>query len=444
MPLIRDMTALLVAVAIASAVVAVAATSGLAQVLALTCLVAVAVLYTASEITHPITWFGPIFWLYSAAYPMLAVAGLYSYDSNLQTAVTLHALAFASFCMPLLWCKRALKIDHWNVGALRLRRDIAFSILAVLFPVIVLIIFNVGSLGAASKRELVDMGSGIVSALNSVLILASFAYCVYAVCAVARGDSIWPIAAVALLCFGIVIVMVGERDYLLRALVITVLIVWDFRRRPKFPAIVAIGLGVIVALPWLQSLKAAGLGGSAGGYQFELVSLFSQEFRVAAQNTYVVLARDVDAYATPVQVLSRDLIRALSPNILGFSAQSTTSWFNATIYFDLTSGRGFTLVGYGYLLGGAAGVCALYAVMGMIYRYVYMRRSRSYMWLATYVLMVPLWMYVQRADIGTWLAQMSRSILLLLIVFSFLVIAVRVLCSSTTRRCVPLWAKVRA
>ncbi len=426
--------ALAAVVIMTSAVVVVATTTGFVQVSALTILIATAVAFTAHEITHPITWFGPIFWLYSAAYPMLAIAGVYEYDSDLQLTVLLHALAFLAFSIPLIACRRALDVQHWDMRAMRLRKEVSVLLLALLLPLIVLLILHVGSLGVATKRDLIDLDSGVVSILISALTLMTFVYCVFLVCAVSRGDSIWPIASMTLVCFGGVIVMVGERDYLLRALVATVLIVWDFRRKPRFPTIAAIGLLMIIALPWLQSIKAAGLGGAGKQYEFELLSLFSQEFRVAAQNTYVVLARDVDSYASPLQVLSRDLVRALSPNILGFSAQSTTNWFNEVIYFDVTSGRGFSLVGYGYLLGGPVGVGVLYGALGMIYRYAYLFRGKSYLRHVAYMLMVPLLMYVQRGDIGTWLAQMLRGVLLLLLVFAAGVVIIRLMSASAGKR----------
>jgi uncharacterized membrane protein (GlpM family) len=411
-----------------AATAVVAATTGLVQVVMLTALIAVGALSHIREITHPLTWFSPVFWLYSAAFPILAVIGIYEYDQHLQFAVTLHAVAYMAFSIPLLSCSQPLRVDHWDWPLMSLRRQTALVLLLGLMPLVCLLVARVASLGVGSKRELIDMNSGVVSVLISALTLMTFVYCVYLICAIARRDRVWLISSLVFGCFGATIIMVGERDYLLRALVMSVLIVWDFYRRPKFPTIALLGLLVVGALPWLQSLKASGLGGNEKVYEFQLASLLSQEFRVAAQNTHTVLVRDVDVLAKPGEVIGRDLVRAVSPKVLGFKTQSTTGWFNQVIYFDVESGRGFSFVAYGFLIGGVAGVALLYGAMGLIYRLAYKLRGRSYLWLAAYVLMAPLWMYTQRGDLSTWLAQMLRSIGLLLFLFAAAVFLIRSLC----------------
>jgi hypothetical protein len=399
--------------------------SGPAQFIGFTALIGALVLHHCQEISHPVTWFGPVFWLYSAAYPILALAGLYEYDEFLRHAVALHAIAFVAFALPLFGCRMPLRTDHWNDQACTLRQIVALLGAALVVPVVWIAIMQLSTLGVITKRDLLDSGSPILSLLSSLMLLLSFLLVLLLVVRLHLQRSLMPVIAVAALVFVPILLYAGERDYMLRFGVIAVLASWDFRRRPAPYKLAIAGLLVLPLLPLLQSFKSVALG-NAVSYRFDAMALVAQEFRVMTQNTRLVLESDMARMlGSPFASLAMDLKRAMLPQILGFKATSTQSWFNDVVLFDIQSGRGFSLVASGYLSGGTVGVFVLYASLGLAMRALYMTRGRTYLHLTGYLLAAPLLMYVQRGDLSALIGPALRAILLPALCFMVVVECLR-------------------
>ena len=415
------MTLAIAAIALWGALLA----TGAMQVAAFTILVAAVTLRHAREITHPLTWFGPVFWLYSAAYPLLALSGLYAYDVFLQQALGLHAIAFAAFSVPLYGRVTRLDVSHWSVRGCRLRAELAWLGAVLLLPLVAVLIVRLTALGVTTKGELLSSGGQSLGMLGAALQLATFLLTVLVTVMLRLQRSVLSIAGLAFAVFATVLVYTGERDYLLRFMVVLVLLWWDFYRRPKLSTLVVLGALVLALLPLLQALKAVALGG-ATDYQFEAAAIIGQEFRVSTQNTWFVLKQNVaDMLPTPFASLAMDLKRALMPQVLGIEAVSTNAWFNDVVLFNVASGRGFSLVASGYLAGGAIGVAVLYHLVGWLVRALYVYRGRTYLHLTIYALAAPLLMYVQRGDLSSLLAPALRALLLPSIAFMLLVEYVR-------------------
>jgi hypothetical protein len=399
--------------------------TGATQVAAFTILVAAVTLRHAKEITHPLTWFGPVFWLYSAAYPLLALSGLYQYDVFLQQALGLHAIAFAAFSVPLYGRVTTLDVSHWNVHGCRLRAELAWFGTVLLLPLVAILIVRLTALGVTTKQELLSSGGQSLGMLGAALQLVTFLLTVLIAVRLRLQRSVLSIVALAFPVFATVLVYTGERDYLLRFMVVLVLLWWDFHRRPKLSTLVVFGVLLLALLPLLQALKAVALGG-ATNYQFEAAAIIGQEFRVSTQNTWFVLQRNVaNMLPTPFAALAMDLKRALMPQVLGIDAMSTNAWFNEVVLFNVASGRGFSLVATGYLAGGAIGVAVLYHLIGWLLRALYVYRARTYLHLTVYALAAPLLMYVQRGDLSALLGPALRVLLLPSIAFMLLVEYVR-------------------
>lgn len=399
--------------------------TGPLQVAGFTLLVAAISLRHVAEITHPLTWFGPVFWLYSAAYPVLACFGLYDYDQLLQRALGLHAIAFAAFTVPLYMHRVRFHAQHWQENNCRLRWSVALAGALLLLPIILLLLLQIARLGAGSKRELMESGSAVVGIMAVLLLLLTFLLTVLIVLSLRLRRSLWVPSGIAVAIFLPLILLAGERDYLLRFMVVAVLVWWDFHRRPRAGTLVVLGVVVLFALPLLNSLKSAALSGGAS-YQFELAATFGQEFRVMTQNTRIVLQTNVqELLGTPFAALMMDLKRALLPQTLGFKVMNTSTWFNEVVLFDIQSGRGFSLVATGFLSGGVAGVIALYATLGLIYRWLYSSRSRTYIHMVVFALAAPLLMYVQRSDLSFLIGPAIRAILMPAVIYMLAVEAFR-------------------
>jgi hypothetical protein len=351
------------------------------------------------HLSHPLVWFTPLYMLYSASFPALALLGIYAYDEAVQRTVVLHALALFMFATPLVWHVFPYPPERPLTSKERVIRPITASLLTAGLPLAMLLLLGAASLGLSSKRELVDSGNPVVAlaiaALNGLFVVG--------VVLVARINlsrrAVWAIGVLASLAV-LAIGTLGERDYLLRLAVCLVLLAWDLKRKPSLGTAALAGAALFALLPMLQALKAVFLGGGFS-YTFAAVDLIGQEFRVMAQNTWMVLSSNATDLLSPAEAAVME-----GGRILGVG-RSLAAWFNDVIV-GTGEQRGFSMVAAAYMMGGVAGVAVAYFLVGLSFRLLYAARRRSLCWLAGFVLAAPALVYAQRADFSNFIAPLLK------------------------------------
>lgn len=365
----------------------------------------------APELTHPLVWFIPPFTLYSISYPILCVFGLYSYDEAVQRSLAVHGVALLGFSVPLIWVLRR----HPRLRLLPLRERAAElgagSIFVSVIPLIAIGTILVVSLGATTKRELAESGSisTIVTQAAITLSMVSGTILVAARLMMSRRVPalVWVLALISVFA----LLYLGERDFIVRLAVSCVLLAWDTRRRPKMSTAIALGLIGFAMLPLLQSMKAVALGNTFT-YSFEVMALFGQEFRSMGQNTWMIVASEGPSQVHGWAAVAMELKRTFASSLVGLDGVSLTAWYNETYFGSALAGRGFSMVGAAYLMGGPVAVAVLYALAGLLFAWLYMRRSESIYRLAFYVLLVPAFVYAQRADVSNFAGPAIKSLLI--------------------------------
>jgi hypothetical protein len=399
--------------------------TGATQVCAFALAAALLWLRWTPELTHPLVWFIPPYALYSVSFPILCLFGFYSYDSAVQRSVAVHAVGLIAFAVPLLWDAR--RQPRLKVLPLRQRAaDLsAVSVLICVIPIIAVGMIMVVSLGATTKRELAATG-GIAALLTQTAIGLAFVSGGVLLATRMSLSRRWPAAVWVLVLIAVfALLYLGERDFIVRVAVCCVLLAWDTRRQPKMSTAIALGLAGFAVLPLLQSLKAVALG-NPFSYSFEVMALFGQEFRSMGQNTWMVLSPQGHGEVHGWTAVAMELKRTFASDLLGFEGVSLTSWYNETYWGSSLAGRGFSMVGAGYLMGGAAGVAALYALAGALFAWLYRLRGVSVYRLSVYVLLVPGFIYAQRADVSNFVGPAIKSVLIpvaLLAIFSEMVVS---------------------
>ncbi len=348
------------------------------------------------QLSHPLVWFTPLFMLYSISFPTLALIGVYVYDADVQRTVALHATALFMFSLVPLWYlkpyppQRPLALSERGIA------PVARVLLQAGLPVALLSLMAAATLGLSSKRELVDSGSPVL-ALTISMLNALFLTGILLITREKLSRSatwvVWALGGLAVLAIG----MLGERDYLLRLAICLLLLAWDLKRKPTLRTSFLIGLALFLLLPMLQAMKAVFIGGGNVNYTFAAADLIGQEFRVMAQNTYRTLTSDASRLLSPAEAATMEAARVIG------AGRSLAAWFNEVIV-GTGEQRGFSMVAAAYLIGGSGGVAIAYLLAGVLFNWLYDMRRRSLYWLTAYVLLVPAFVYAQRADFSNFIA----------------------------------------
>jgi hypothetical protein len=135
------------------------------------------------------------------------------------------------------------------------------------------------------------------------------------------------------------------------------------------------------------------------------------EFMSASRNFYSLLFFGVDQ---DISFLLSDISRAFVPTMITgeTDVQSSVAWFERVFRaengFSGTSGWGFTIVGFGYIVGGIFGIVAIMVFYASLLGALYNLRWRSIYWYAFYILALAAFVYVIRADLANLLSLLFK------------------------------------
>jgi oligosaccharide repeat unit polymerase len=383
-----------------------------AGVTGLAVLAGTAVVVGKLDLLHPYTWYSPFFFLYHASIPALIWAGVRFDRDYSQGSLLLAWLALAAFLVVVgpgrkPWAPepeplRDLAVPAWMLFVLSL--GVTFLYLKYIW-----------SAGFVSKLEIARSDSPLAR-LDPAFSTLTLAFAVLLARRLLQGRFPWSLVCLAfgwaLLDFGIS----GERDHLLRLGWVTVLLIHTLYRR--IPKMVLLGLTAagLVLIPVLGSMKNLLIRQDvpAAASAAPATLLFADEFTTASDNLQRLLEESVSPPLLGA-TLSWDIRQAVLPGFLVGWGSAPTTRFNLEFFPEVVEqggGRGFTLVGEGYMNFGAPGVALWFVILGCFVRWLYRKGVRNVLWLIMYVVSMPLILYVTRADFSNLLAQFGKHIAL--------------------------------
>ncbi|MCO7622419.1 MULTISPECIES: hypothetical protein [Pseudomonas] len=219
------------------------------------------------------------------------------------------------------------------------------------------------------------------------------------------------------------VLLTGERDILFKVIFGFLIIYFDQRRSFSFVKMLGIFGGLVFVVPVSQYFKGVLL---SGGVNFDRVGwdlILYSEFMSASRNFYSLLVFDAQQDLT---FLIQDIMRAFVPSILvgDTGVQSSVSWFENVFRpehgFEGTSGWGFTIVGFGYIVGGIGGIILIMTFYAWLLAVLYSYRWASLYWYSFYILALAAFVYVLRADLANLLSMLFKiSGLSVLIIYFF-------------------------
>ncbi|WP_020006222.1 O-antigen polymerase [Salinicoccus albus] len=386
-------------------------------ILALGTLVIISWIISKFELMHPLTWFPPIFFLYSISYPLLVTLGELpnTYDKNIEV-LFIQWIALATFIVVMnTSSKKKVEI---NTSSLKNLMPIVTPIFWTSISITALYVAYVYSSGLTSKYAIALDNSplGILASFFPIVVI-SFALIMANQLGI-KGRVPKGFLLIAILYGLVVLFVLGERDFILKLLIITIFMYHVLKNRISKKKLIASGIIIISIIPILGDLKNRAFGQSemtVYGGDF-IADILSGEFMAAGRNLANLLSNEGVVWS---HFWGETLIWDIK--VLFSAGFSPGAWFNNTFHPDLIArggGNGFTLVGEGYMNFGVIGVVVFFAVLALFLKFLYNKALKNVVWLSIYIVTIPLAVYVIRADFATLLTQFSKQIVLpILIIF---------------------------
>jgi oligosaccharide repeat unit polymerase len=371
------------------------------------------------DLFHPYTWYTPFFFLYSASVPILVWLDIKEDIGSLQETVFLEWLALVVFLV--IVGPRVKKMSPFS-NPIPNMRVISWMFLLLSMGISALYLWHIWQNNLGSKYEII-LSSSMLARLDPAFSVYALVYCVLLSIAFQEKRFPWVLVLLSLGWNTLAFLLSGERDFVFRMLWITVVLFHGLYRPIPRWCLVFLALGAIVLVPIMGDLKNVLLRESETPIVLNAmaVRVLNDEFLTASDNLQFYLQ---NAGFEPFyfgETLLWDIKRSILPGFLFQEGSDPQRHFNVTFFPEIVEqggGRGFTLVGEGYMNFGLWGVALWFLLLGWFVRYLYGKGSQSVLWFLVYVVSMPLIIYVTRADLSNLLAQFTKHIIVPVLLLS--------------------------
>lgn len=377
-------------------------------VLHIAAMVLIAVASCASvkfDIYHPLCWYPPFFSLYSCSYAILYMNGYvtrYGY-SKWNIGYSLIALTVVVLILPtksiqLKEKKSEVTKSEINLSAI----EIALNCLLVL--TIIAIIYTLRS-GFVDKGDILKNGGLLINITFKAvyMVLMLFAYCLFM--KLKNGAKISPVWVLKTVLTVVLFSLVtGERNYMFQIVLISFVCLSLFDKLSKKIILLFIPAAIVI-FPLTHVFKYYILSGQTAvmfNWDEVFFKFLDGEFVSASRNLQILIQNGLKDYFKGFALLN-DFASCFVD--MEFSNQH---WFNGTFFPGSATQYGFTLVGEGFMNGGIIGIIIVFAIVGILMRLLYVNANKNAYFTVIYMYMVPLFIYVTRADIGNLISPMIK------------------------------------
>ncbi|MDV2684407.1 O-antigen polymerase [Alkalihalophilus lindianensis] len=386
-------------------------------ILALSILVILSWFISGMNLLHPLTWFPPLFFMYSVSMPMLILVGEFPFNSIYEYTLFVQWVALLTF---IIFVGRNSDLKKtYDLTILRNIKYILipiFSVSLILSSVYLIYIYTRG----LTSKYAIALDQSIYSSFHGFFSILVFSYLILFTYKLIKDQKFPKIFFIFTITFALLILIIaGERDILLRMILGTIFIVHFFHRRIKKKLILTMGIIGVFAISILSNMKNLAFGERESVRNESLiVDIFGGEFRSASRNLYTLISGSDSWTYFNGETLIWDLKIAAFIN-----STSPGAWFNQNFYPELVAsggGNGFSLVAEGYLNFGILGVILWFAILGLILKYLYKKAHTGLIWALIYIILIPIVIYANRGDFATILTYFSKHIALPLILVFFI------------------------
>jgi oligosaccharide repeat unit polymerase len=270
--------------------------------------------------------------------------------------------------------------------------------------------------GYATKRAIALGRSPFLRLEHAVLLMATL-YAILLGGSFLRGRIPWILMFVAAGWNAVGLALAGERDFFLRILWVTFFIFHACYRRIPVPILAGLLVSGLLLIAVGGELKSALISRESidlsNVFRNPYSSFIPDEFLTASENLQTILNETHRWSYCRGESLLWDLARAFTPSSVYQHTPELQIRFNRIFWPEIVAeggGRGFTLVGEGYMNLGAFGVMVWFLLMGLFVRGLYAVSRRGLPGLAVYVMSMPIAVYVIRSDFSALLTQFTRHV----------------------------------
>jgi len=363
------------------------------------------------DLLHPFTWFSPFFFLYSASVPILVWLEIREDIGSLHDTIFLEWIALAVFMLFVGPQQRELRFE----GTISVDARIAAWLLSVIsLAVSGLYLWHIWQANLASKYE-IALSTSILAKLDPAFSVFAIAYAVLVAGAFQRQRFPWALILFAVGWNTLSFLLSGERDLVFRIFWVTIFLYHGLYREIPRWVLAILATSAIVLVPIMEDLKNLLLKETETSVIMSsmAVRVLNDEFLTASENLQYYLSRAAFEPFFLGETLLWDIKRALLPWFMVQEGPDPQRYFNVMFFPEVVErggGKGFTLVGEGYMNFGWFGVVLWFAFLGWFVRALYVKALENKIWFLMYVVSMPLIVYIIRADFSNLLAQFVKHI----------------------------------
>lgn len=395
-----------------------ATTSCIVQVSSFWTFLVLVVIIMKADFLHPYVWFLGMHTVYYTAYPILSIIyNEYQYGYSNQP-MFYASIAILVFVIVVPATHNNGHINNKNSDHIGLNRKFQHIMTII---ILVSIIF-IKALGYSSKVEIYSSNPILTMVFSLVLIyinVYTLDFCDQ-LCVHNKVDV--KLILETFLSVFLLTMFSGERDLLLRFLLVTVLTLFFFNVIDKRKLVIFILSFVTVIIPMSVKYKTFFLSGrivetsESKGVRGVISSFLSGEFESASRNLQIIINNEE---STKGIMSGKTLINDVT-TIFGYAPNSGLKWFQNTFYHGHRTGMGFTLVGEGYINFGIIGIIIVYLIIGIFSRILYKNYRNSIYTFFFYISSIPLLIYASRADLANIFSPFVKHTLLSAVLFYLL------------------------
>ncbi|MCZ8537257.1 oligosaccharide repeat unit polymerase [Paenisporosarcina quisquiliarum] len=380
-------------------------------VIALAILVLLALYLSKLDIVHPLTWYSTTYFLYCVAYPILVAMGEISYDLDLKKTLYLEWIGLLTFIIVIGTPKKR----EYSAKGLEKLQNLNF----VIYPIYVLSLFltmvyiayiYTNNLNNKYLIALDQSGIGMLTPFFSIYILSFNLIVAYRLVIKEHYPKTFLLFNVIYTFMALMVI--GERDLMLKVILGVIFLSHILYKPISRKIIILSGIGMIFLINLLGDLKSAAFdkGPRIEIEQSLLSKVLNGEF-ISASRNLSVLINGSDSWT---YYLGKTFFWDIQVAFFNGS-NSILEWFNNTYYPNLSArggGNGFTIVGEGYINFGVFGVILIFIFLGLFLKFLYKKAINNVIWLIIYIASIPIFIYLNRADLATLFAQIGKHLFL--------------------------------
>ena len=367
----------------------------------------VPIIMVKADVFHPYCWFSAFFCIYSISYPLLHVIGysLYGYNKEIVIYELLALFVALLIISPRQYTYGKKAITEKFVMKTGILNYAVFVLTALL---LVLGAIYISRSGFLNKKQIYENTGILMTAVFRIPLVLSILFPFLVVDTYnKKGKLPYRYLLIGLISITAITALSGERDLLFRFIVIIVLLLFflGFIKKRHF---IILGAIFAVSIPISSVYKYYFLSGNLTSKMNRgfVYAFLTSDFNSASQNLQFLVSRTTSQGVLGFGRIFEDFVSLFSDDV-----KSLTAWYNQTYFLNAKSGKGFSLVGEGYVMGGVAGIIVVFIIVGIIIRLFYSKSKKNIYLFSAYLYFITLMIYSIRGDLSTIFSGIIKQIL---------------------------------